>query len=634
MILSIPTPYPILVGLLVLIIMTYGNYSDMPTSEASVEGSTGNNTLDASIIPTNILSNETSESATNSAQKDIPFSDKFEVINKTAENDTLYMEPFDSQIKIILFGPTVNDPNLRIETVFKGINFPSNMAFIGNDDILVLEKDTGKVRRIINGSMLDQPLLDVHVGNKNERGLLGIAIAKQKHENTSLPSSNVFLYYTETRSKDGEDVSGGLVTGNRLYKYELENNTLINPKLLLDLPGEPGGDHQGGVVLVGPDNNIYLSFGDVNHFTRAQNNINGNQADGTGGILRITQDGEALQASGILGSEGMLNKYYAYGIRNSYGIDFDPVTNYLWDTENGVNCCDEINLVEPGFNSGWKKVQGISGVNQSDDRIQTGIYDESQINQTLFDFNGKGKYSSPEFVWNFTVGPTALKFFNSTKLGEQYQNDMFIGDVNTQSLYRFDLSKDRKELQIPENLFNKISQTGKDLKAIQFGLDFGRITDIDVGPDGNLYVLSHKWNNANQSEGSIYRISKSVDLGKNFTHENMGWINYDQDVLSISTETDSPISGNGSLKVDIRKAVNVAETVNSSWSAVSTDFIPIKEDQYYDYGLELSAKNVNQLHSKVIYYDSNKNEINSDYVFRGRDGTFDNKYRNSFLAPK
>src|SRR5687768_9089618 len=112
----------------------------------------------------------------------------------------------------------------------------------------------------------------------------------------------------------------------------------------------------------------------------------------------------------------------------------------------------------------------------------------------------------------------------------------------------------------------------------------------------------------------------------------VGWINYDQDVLSISTEIDSPISGNGSLKVDVTPATSTAET-NSSWSIVSTDFIPIKEGQSYNYSLQVSAKDVNQLHSKVIYYDSNKNEINSDFIFGGRDGTFEDKFSNSFLAP-
>ena len=77
---------------------------------------------------------------------------------------------------------------------------------------------------------------------------------------------------------------------------------------------------------------------------KAQNFENGPNADGTGGILRVTQDGNTV-GSGILGSTNPLNKYYAYGIRNSFGIDFDPVTGRLWDTENGPCINDELNLV-------------------------------------------------------------------------------------------------------------------------------------------------------------------------------------------------------------------------------------------------------------------------------------------------
>ena len=77
----------------------------------------------------------------------------------------------------------------------------------------------------------------------------------------------------------------------------------------------------------------------------------------------MTQDGEPVVDSTIgeyiLDNSYPLNLYYAYGIRNSFGIDFDPVTSYLWDTENGPGYGDEINLVEPGFNSGWDQVMGV-----------------------------------------------------------------------------------------------------------------------------------------------------------------------------------------------------------------------------------------------------------------------------------
>jgi glucose/arabinose dehydrogenase len=113
--------------------------------------------------------------------------------------------------------------------------------------------------------------------------------------------------------------------------------------------------------------------------------------------LRLTQDGQPV-SSGILGQEQPLNFYYAYGIRNSFGMDFDPVTGNLWDTENGPDYGDEINLVQPGFNGGWKKVQGMSSTE--------GKFEEN----SLVNFGGKGNYSDPEFVWNVPTSPTALEF--------------------------------------------------------------------------------------------------------------------------------------------------------------------------------------------------------------------------------
>jgi aldose sugar dehydrogenase len=98
--------------------------------------------------------------------------------------------------------------------------------------------------------------------------------------------------------------------------------------------------------------------------TMAQNFKDGVIPDGRAGMLRFTQDGEPV-GSGILGKEYPLNLYYAYGIRNSYGLDFDPVSGKIWDTENGPQSGDEINLVEPGYNSGWNKIQGLGVLHQN-----------------------------------------------------------------------------------------------------------------------------------------------------------------------------------------------------------------------------------------------------------------------------
>ena len=59
----------------------------------------------------------------------------------------------------------------------------------------------------------------------------------------------------------------------------------------------------------------------------------------------------------------------------------------------------------------------------------------------LVDFEGKGKYSSPEFTWRESLGPSAIKFLNSDRLGKQYENDIFVGDIDNGNLYHFQLNK-------------------------------------------------------------------------------------------------------------------------------------------------------------------------------------------------
>src|SRR3954454_1185469 len=398
-------------------------------------------------------------------------------------------------------GPTINDPNLKAQLVFppstKGY---TSMAFLGPKDILVLEKNSGKVNRIVNGKMLPKPVLDVAVANKIERGLLGIAVAPSLSPDGK---KYVFLYYTQAGGKaDGDEFRGAAPPeGNMVYRYEFSKDKLINPEPLLQLPANPGAtgrpDHNGGKLAIGPDGNVYAVIGEVGgHQTQATNIINGPPPDGTGGILRVTQDGKSVPNSPF-GDEPPLSYYFAYGVRNSFGIGFDPVSGKLWDTENGPDYGDEINLVEPGFNSGWELIQGFAK--------------DSRLNHTtseLVKLSKSAKYSDPEFEWVDPVAPTALVFLNSDKLGAQYKNDMFVGDVNNGNLYHFKLSADRTKLLAPDGTkIPKKAITSDQLPVYRFGSGFGGITDLKVGSDGFLYVLSNN--------GAIFRIVPSSFASSN-----------------------------------------------------------------------------------------------------------------------
>jgi aldose sugar dehydrogenase len=385
--------------------------------------------------------------------------------------------------------PTIADSNLAVELVVSGLELPTTMAFLGHDDFVVLEKEKGTVLRVTNGIISDNPLLDVNVANSVERGMLGVAVSKNDSK------TFVFLYYTEINGKDSDDRKGLPPEANRVYRYELVNNKLLDPTPLLDLPANPGSRHNGGAIELGPDNNLYIPIGDVDASfrkpilrTMTQNFGDGLIADGRSGILRITQDGKSVD-DGILGNSMPLKLYFAYGIRNSFGLAFDPINNNLWETENGPVHNDEINLVYPGFNSGWHEMYGFS-------------YSQPEFDiSKLVTFEGKGEYSEPKLVWGKTAGLTSLIFLNSDKLGTQYRNDMFVSDVHNGRIYHFELSNDRTELVLPKSIESKLltNLNAPDLKQILFGRGFGGITDLTVGPDGYLYVVSI-------GQGKIFRI--------------------------------------------------------------------------------------------------------------------------------
>jgi len=383
--------------------------------------------------------------------------------------------------------PSVNDNKLKVEMVFKGLQFPTSMEFLGPDDLLVTEKNNGTVQRITNWKMQPDPVLDVNVATRAERGMLGIAIAKNQPENTKgHNSTDVFLYYTRSSgTNDTNGARGEKSGGNALYRYQLVDSKLSNPHLLLDLSPRKHPSHNGGAIIIGKDKNLYIPVGDGDgDTTEAQNFIRGGPPNGTGGILTMSQDGSSVQ--NIIGNSGILSKYYAYGVRNSFGLDFDPLSGKLWDTENGNKSGDEINLVQPGFNSGWRMIQGKAPPD----------FNYSQ----LVNFDGKGKYSDPEFSWTETVGPTKIKFLNSDKLGKSYENDMFVSDIKNGRIYHFDLNDRRDSLVLSGNLTDKVADTDKELNDLIFGSGFGGITDMDVGLDGYLYVLSF-------GNGAIYKIS-------------------------------------------------------------------------------------------------------------------------------
>jgi uncharacterized protein YjbI with pentapeptide repeats/glucose/arabinose dehydrogenase len=366
--------------------------------------------------------------------------------------------------------PIIYDNDYKIEKFVTGLKWPTTMTFVG-DDILVLEKDTGKVIRIKdNGVVYNEPVLDVPVNITFESGLLGIASV----------SNHVFLYFTESES--GFDKEGFETSKHIVYQYDWNGKKLTNPTLIKELPAVGYLGLHGGVMTTGLNNEVYFAIGDQFLETIFQNIPTGETYE-TGSIFKIdTKNNNDVEL-------------FAMGVRNSFGLAVDPVTGYLWDTENGAHYFDEINLVTQGFNSGWNSVMGPidrdNGCTPSPDTCT----DTPQIMPPPFE---NFVYSDPEFSWYNTVAPTAIAFPDKNS-SRKYLDSMFVGDFNNGIIYKFQLNTDRTGLVFSNpRLSDLVLDDNDEIDEILFARDFYGISDIKFRGDV-MYVTV-------LGDGVIYKI--------------------------------------------------------------------------------------------------------------------------------
>lgn len=350
-----------------------------------------------------------------------------------------------------VFAATVQDPALVVEEFTTGLSLPTSISFVGSD-ILVLQKNDGQVRLIRDGVLQNNAVLDVPVSNNSERGLLGIESV----------GNDIYLFYTESLTDGGTP----LLEGNRVYKYFWDGTNLINPVSLVNFTSSPGPNHNGGVLAKDLNDNVFAIIGDLNRNGVLQNFPTGDP-DNTSVILPIDPAGSIL----------------AMGIRNSFGLTIDPITGNMWDTENGPEVFDEINLISPSFNSGWETIMGPA----TQEEIDSLPGFESFV------------YSQPEFSWEDPVAVTSILFVNSIHF-PNYSDNVLVGNCDNGELNKFTLNQSRDSFVFSDpNLVDLVLNFGDDDEDIEFGSGFGCITDIEMGPDGFLYVSS-------LDNGIIYRI--------------------------------------------------------------------------------------------------------------------------------
>ena len=404
-------------------------------------------------------------------------------VNAQETDDEISIEEFIEMQLHLENGPTIKNGVYTVERFVGGLEWPTTMTFI-DDNLFVLEKNKGTIRHVSNGELVEEPVLDLDVANAVEGGLLGIT----SYEN------NIYLFLTES------NVDGGESTGTVILKYFWDGKNLVNRELVREvIKSQDGNQHHSGILLSRSTipNQILAVIGDNFQETRNQNIFDSTIIDDTSTIFDISE-----------------NEVFAVGIRNSFGLTEDPITKKIWMTENGPDGFDEINLVESKFNSGWKVVWGPSS---EKDRDELGKNDEFV-------------YSEPEFSWEQTIGVTAISFVNSEKFPD-LKNDVLVGDFNNGNLYKFKLNNERTGFTFEnQNLNDLVLNIGDSYDEIIFGVGFPGITDIEVGPDGLIYVVSI-------GDGTIYRITpeaKKIDKEHDFECANIDKLSTDLSGCNLS----------------------------------------------------------------------------------------------------
>ena len=309
----------------------------------------------------------------------------------------------------------------------------------------------------------------------------------------------VYLFYTLS-AKPQNDALSEQTAGNRVVRSTYHKPMrLVDPKLITEFPyvagAHNGPDHNGGRILFGPDGKLYSVIGaDQSRRGLEQNELADDGQDG--GQQRRGRDFPASTTMAPFPADNpwassadpAVRRWFAIGVRNSFGLAFDPVTAMLWDTENGEHKFDEINRVPPKFNSGWTAITGPTW--HSDNAgIRPDHFVGAQILGAIVPRSDVQLAPQPR--------PAAcLAFLNTDKYGPQHQNDLLVGDINGGWLFYFKLNKTRDGFNLHSKPLEQLVVEGdtpedvlKNSSEIMFATNTSGITDIQIGPDGLLVSM-------------------------------------------------------------------------------------------------------------------------------------------------
>lgn len=338
------------------------------------------------------------------------------------------------------------------ETLARGLSNPWGLDFLPDGSALVTER-SGQLRLYADGA-LSAPIPGVPaVAETGQGGLLDVTVAPDFAE-----TGTIFLSYSEP----GE---GGAGTAIARAKLVLDGETprLEDVTTIFSMNRKTGaGQHFGSRIVLHPDGTLFFTIGDRGEGGRAQD-----PTDHAGSVLRINRDGSIPQDNPFANTPDAAHEIWSMGHRNPQGMVFDPVTQSIWTVEHGARGGDEVNRPEAGKNYGWPVIS--YGVNYSGTQIGQGT-------------EAPG-YEQPEYYWDPSIAPSGAAVYEGEMFPE-WEGDLLVAALKYHLVARLERD-DEGAITGEERLFRGA---------------FGRIRDVNVAPDGSIWLLTDK------RKGEIIRI--------------------------------------------------------------------------------------------------------------------------------
>ena len=376
----------------------------------------------------------------------------------------------DGAVDFPLITASKNVPQFKVETVAENLEIVWSIVFAPDGRMFFTERP-GRVRVIENGKLREKAFFTIpDIELSGESGLMGMTL----HPNFAA-NHYIYLAYAYQDATKQQNV--------RVVRYRETGETLAEPKTIIE--AIPASKYHAGTRLkFGPDAKLYITTGDATKQKRAQNlsSINGK-------TLRLNDDGTIPSDNPFVNQKGARGEIWSYGHRNAQGMDFQPETNLMFQTEHGPSIIDgvsllkrtggdEVNIVEKGKNYGWDKISH---------------------NMT------KKNMETPIIEFSPAVAPASGMFYRGT-LFPEFKNNFFFGALKSEMIIR--LVMDGRRIVSRDNLLEK---------------QYGRIREIAEAPDGSIYFSTSNRDGrgeAAKNDDRILRISPAEIKAANVEKKN------------------------------------------------------------------------------------------------------------------